>query len=239
MPHTDSVANQPGKPSAPGQDFEYLIGLMDTLRGAGGCSWTAAQTHESIMHYLVEETYEVVEAVENPGGVNLTLLREELGDVLLNVIFHARMAAEVPAEQGGFDMTDVVNGLSQKLIYRNPHAFGNGGEGAREMTAQQVYDAWDELKKQEKPERTGALDGIPPHLPALARAEKALAKAEKAGVNLETATGGETGTAPGGWASEAELGEHLFAVVAAARAAGLNPERALRTHVQGVIEEHS
>ncbi|WP_237224087.1 MazG nucleotide pyrophosphohydrolase domain-containing protein [Rothia nasisuis] len=206
-----------------GADFERLLELMGTLRNPGGCTWTATQTHESIMHYLVEETYEVVEAVEAPGGADLALLREELGDVLLNLIFHAQIASELPANQGGFSMRDVVNGLVDKLIRRNPHVFGDGqAVESSSITAQQIYEAWDELKKSEKPERTSPLDGIPPGLPALAAASKTQEKLEKVG----------RGVLPDGllpeFATEEDLGAYLYALVGQARAAGLDPERALR-----------
>ncbi len=212
----------------PGESFAELVELMNRLRSPGGCSWTASQTHESIMHYLVEETYEVVEAVETPDGVNLPLLREELGDVLLNVIFHARMAAETPAEHGGFDINDVVEGLSQKLIRRNPHVFGDDQATASTLSAQEIYDAWDQLKKSEKPERTGVFDGIPPHLPALAFTDKVLSKASaaKAPVQLPSE---ETSDAESTWAAS------VFALVQDAKERGIDPERALRNYTKEVM----
>lgn len=210
----------------PGASFTELVSLMNTLRSPGGCSWTTAQTHESIMHYLVEETYEVVEAVESPDGVNLPLLREELGDVLLNVIFHARMASEIPTDQGGFDIDDVVQGLSQKLIRRNPHVFGSAQDTASTMSAQEIYDAWDELKKSEKPERTGVFDGVPPHLPALAFTDKALSKAAAAEIEAELPPHEDAESA---WAAT------VFALVQDARAQGIDPEKALRNYTKEMM----
>lgn len=217
--------------------FRELLHIMQTLRGPGGCAWTAAQTHQSIMHYLIEETYEVVEAVEDSPGVNLPLLREELGDVLLNVIFHAQMASEVPAERGGFDIDDVIADLAAKLVRRNPHVFGSRGGTAPAPSAQEIFEAWDELKKAEKPERTGGLDGIPPHLPALALAAKTLGKASKAG--LRPSQGETPAGLPAGIETEEALGAYLFELVAATQNAGLDAERALRNYTRSYIERHS
>lgn len=216
-------------------EFQRLLDLMDALRRPGGCAWTGAQTHQSIMHYLIEETYEVVEAVEGPQGVNLPLLREELGDVLLNVIFHARLASEVPVEQGGFSIHDVVAALAEKLVRRNPHVFGGTGDSGSGLSAQEIFEAWDQLKKVEKPERTGVLDGVPPHLPALALAEKALSKAAQAGL----VEGDEPASLPSGLESEEDVGAYLFELVAGARAAGFDAERALRNYTRSYIQQHS
>lgn len=103
--------------------FERLVEIMDALRSPGGCPWDGEQTHRSLVRYLIEESYEVVEAIEDPGGVDRALLREELGDVLLQVVFHARIAEEVPAASGGFDVADVVEELNAKLVRRHPHVF--------------------------------------------------------------------------------------------------------------------
>lgn len=223
-----------GEAATAGEGLEHLLHLFATLRNPGGCAWTAAQTHQSIMHYLVEETYEVVEAVEATGGVNLPLLREELGDVLLNVIFHAQLASEVPAEQGGFDLTDVIQGLSDKLIRRNPHVFGSrAGQG--HPTAQDIYETWDAIKQAEKPERTGVLDGIPPGLPALASASALQGKLAKVGEGPR-AEGQDAPSPVPPFTSEEELGAYLYQVVASARSAGLDAERALRAYNRGVIE---
>lgn len=218
-------------------DFSQLLDIMQTLRSPGGCAWTGAQTHRSIMHYLIEETYEVVEAVEDPQGLNLPLLREELGDVLLNLIFHAQLASEVPPERGGFGMEDVVSGLVAKLIRRNPHIFATDPGAGAGPSAQEIFDTWDQVKQTEKPERTGLLDGIPPHLPALALADKTVGKAQKAGVPLEQAE--KLSTLPAGIETEETLGAYLFELVAAARAAGLDAERALRSYTRSYIQRYS
>ncbi|MGV3102433.1 MazG nucleotide pyrophosphohydrolase domain-containing protein [Rothia sp. 32237D007AR] len=220
-------------PDSLGASFEHLMGLMHTLRSPGGCAWTKAQTHASIMHFLIEETYEVAEAVEAPGGINLPLLREELGDVLLNVIFHATMASETPAEQGGFTMQEVIKGLAAKLIGRNPHVFGAPADRRENLSATDISEAWDHLKKAEKPERTGPFDGLPPALPALALAAKVGQKAEAAGVDVNPA---DAGGQPPAFGTEQELGAYLYALVDAARSCGLDAERALRTYVQGITQ---
>lgn len=222
------------EPGDLGGSFEHLMGLMQTLRSPDGCAWTSSQTHASIMHYLIEETYEVAEAVEAPGGVNLPLLCEELGDVLLNVIFHATMAAETPAAQGSFTMQDVIDGLAAKLVRRNPHVFASTDQGREKLSAADIYDAWDQLKKAEKPERTGPFDGLPPALPALALAAKVAERAETAGVDL---TGADAGGQLPAFANEQELGAYLYELAASARTAGLDAERALRTYVQGLIRD--
>ena len=222
---TRSRQEHPGPAPEPGDlgsSFEHLMELMQTLRSPDGCAWTLAQTHASIMHYLIEETYEVAEAVEAPGGVNLPLLREELGDVLLNVIFHATMAAETPAAQGGFTMQEVI------------HVFASTDRGREKLSAADIYDAWDWLKKAEKPERTGPFDGLPPALPALALAAKVAERAEAAGADL---TGADAGGQLPAFANEQELGAYLYKLAASARTAGLDAERALRTYMQGLIRD--
>ncbi|MBM7051456.1 MULTISPECIES: MazG family protein [unclassified Rothia (in: high G+C Gram-positive bacteria)] len=210
-----------------GAAFERLVDIMDTLRSPGGCPWDAEQTHESLVRYLIEEAYEVVEAIEAPEGVNTDLLREELGDVLLQVVFHSRVAAERSAELGGFDIIAVINHLCDKLERRHPHVFDESvSSDIRDVNAR-----WDELKKAEKPERTGVFDGIPPHLPALAYTEKALSKSSKASIDLpgfaqrhtqQTPETDALTTAQTQWAARA------FELVIEARELGIDPEQALR-----------
>ena len=119
------------------EEFSRLIDIMDRLRAPGGCPWDREQTHESLVRYLIEESYEVVEAIESTDGVDFSLLREELGDVLLQVVFHALVAQE--AERGGFGIADVVRGLNEKLLRRHPHVFTGqaspeGEPGAAELS---------------------------------------------------------------------------------------------------------
>src|SRR5690606_169386 len=139
------------------------VAVMDRLRSPGGCPWDAEQTHASLAPYAIEEAHEVAEAAESgsPEG-----LREELGDLLLQVLFHARIAAEHP---DGFDIDDVARALVDKLTYRHPHVFAD--DGGASPSAAQVTENWEVLKAAEQ-QRDSALDGIPVSLPALARAQK-------------------------------------------------------------------
>ncbi|MBO3086533.1 MazG family protein [Cellulomonas sp. zg-ZUI188] len=175
---------------------------MDRLRSPGGCPWDAQQTHESLVPYALEEAYELAEAIETgdrPG------LREELGDLLLQVVFHARIATEHPTDP--FDLDDVAADLVAKLVRRHPHVF----EDAR--VEGDVHVQWDRLKNAEK-QRASALDGVPLALGALARAQKIAARAGRAGLSAVPAGDG--------------LGERLLALVLEAEAAGVDAEGALR-----------
>ena len=205
-----------GSWDVPGARLLDLVGVMDRLRSPGGCPWDAKQTHESLVHYLLEEAYETVEAVEDGDRA---ALREELGDLLLQVVFHARVAQEDPQEPFGID--DVAGGIVAKLVSRHPHVFA-----ALELDgAEAVEVSWQQLKAAEKG-RTSALDGIPLAQPALALAGALLSRAERSGLS---------GTTPPPVPiavpvpAEAEpLGDLLLAMVAAARANGLDAEAALR-----------
>ena len=204
-----------------GKAFERLVQTMAALRAPDGCPWDAEQTHQSLIRYLIEESYEVVEAVEAPEGTNLQLLREELGDVLLQVLFHADIAA---AEPGGFTIEQVIEGLDAKLHDRHPNVFGDSsGESRMTVAEQQVF--WDELKKKEKSDR-GPLDGIPPHLPALAD------------IVLPPEPTSLDDDLPFTY-SEEDFGELLFSLVCRARQNGLDAERALRTYTRKFIEYNS
>lgn len=171
-----------------------------------------------------------MEAVEAPEGTNLQLLREELGDVLLQVLFHADIAA---AEPGGFTIEQVIEGLDAKLHDRHPNVFSDSSDESQ-MTAAEQQVFWDELKKTEKSDR-GPLDGIPPHLPALALAEKTIAKARKADIVLPPEPVSLDDDLPFTY-SEEEFGELLFSLVCRARQNGLDAERALRTYTRKFIE---
>ena len=182
-----------------------------------------ALTHESLVEYLLEEAYEVAETIETGAGD--AELQSELGDVLLQVVLHARLAEE----RGAFDLGDVARGLKAKMIRRNPHVFRPDGslQDSFPATVEEIVLKWDAVKKAEKPERGHVFDGVPAALPALARAQKLLDRAERAGM---AAAAGQTaaGTAVDLPAAEEELGDLLFGIVAAARAGGLDAERALR-----------
>lgn len=210
-----------------GEEFTRLLTIMDALRSPGGCPWDAEQTHESLVRYLIEEAYEVVEAIEAPGGVDRQLLKEELGDVLLQVVFHARVAEETPVSAGGFEIAQVLKGLNDKLERRHPHVFSSGDDA---VTAGDVEARWEELKRKEKPERTGVFDGVPPHLPALALTEKVLSKAQKNGVSVEDLQAGFPVES-----AEERLGAELFAVVQRAKSQGLDAEKALRAYTRQLV----
>ncbi|KRC49599.1 nucleoside triphosphate hydrolase [Leifsonia sp. Root227] len=203
--------------------LDELVAVMERLRGPGGCPWDADQTHESLVQYLIEETYELVEAIETGNRDDLI---EELGDVLYQVLFHADIAAHTPGED--FDIQDVAAQMTAKMVGRHPHVFG--GDRTAE-TADDVVEFWDDLKKREKPSRTSVLDGIPQAMPSLALADKLLGRAEKVGLlDLHEAGGVQVD-------SEDELGPLLLAIVASAKAKGLDAERALRSTLRDLQSE--
>jgi len=213
-------------PSPTASPLDTLIHTVAVLRGPGGCAWDADQTHASLVQYLVEESHELIEAIE--GGTREDLL-EELGDVLYQVLFHADLASATPEEN--FDIQDVAAHLNAKMIGRHPHVFADQTLD----TAAEVSAAWDGFKADEKPHRTSVLDGIPLGMPALALADKVLGRAQKIGL-LE-----EDSSFPLVIETEDELGPLLLAIVSAAKARGLDAERALRSalrDLQGEIREH-
>ncbi|SFK21056.1 MazG family protein [Cellulomonas sp. KH9] len=203
------------------------VATMDRLRSAGGCPWYAEQTHGSLLPYVVEEAHELVEAVEAADRAGM---REELADLLLQVLVHARVASDDPHDP--FDVADVADALVAKLVRRNPHVFA-AGTGDEPPDARTVDARWELLKRAEKPARTSALDGVPASLGALARAQKLVTRADRAGlldqvpVPSPPAPSGREGTPPAPSSPEA-LGDTLLALVAAAHAAGVDAEAALR-----------
>jgi len=202
-----------GSYDVPGSRLLDLVAVMDRLRSPGGCPWDAEQTHESLVPYLIEETYELVEAIESGDPAHLV---EELGDLLLQVVFHARLAEEDPDSPFGID--DVAGGIVDKLVRRHPHVFAD----VQADTAQEVAVSWEQIKAAEKPHRTSPLDGIPDGLPALARASKAAERLSAAG-RLDLAIAA---------AADADLGSRLFALVLEARDRGQDPEALLRAVVR-------
>ncbi len=207
-----------------GKALAELVGVMDRLRRE--CPWDAKQTHLSLRPYLLEETYETLDALDRG---DLAELRGELGDLLLQVIFHARIAAE-RADGTGFDIDDVARGITTKLIRRHPHVFAD----VQVADADEVRRNWDKIKATERAEAgasaVSALDGVPMAQPALALATQLQRRAEAAGVPAEVANLPERAAAgdAGAAAPVSELGAELFSLVARARAAGLNPELELR-----------
>ena len=189
-----------------------LVAVMDRLRSPGGCPWDAEQTHASLVPYLVEEAFEAAEAIETGDRA---AVREELGDVLLQVVFHARLATEHPHDP--FDVDDVADGIVRKLVGRHPHVFDpDAGTG---HTAQSVQEGWEQHKAHEKG-RAHVLDGVPLALPALARADKVLGRLDRAGIDVD--------------AGQEGVGAELLALVVRARAEGIDPEAALREQVRGL-----
>ena len=190
-----------------------LVEVMDRLRRE--CAWTAEQTHETLARYVLEETHEVLEALDSGDRA---ALRDELGDLLMQVVFHARIAEEAGVD--AFDVDDVARGITDKLRRRNPHVFGDG----QARTPAEIDAAWQAVKAQEKAERGGTAsvhDGIPATLPALAYADKVLKR-------LGDAPPSELGV------KGADLGSRLLALVAEARAQGIDAEEALRRTVRAL-----
>lgn len=226
----DTTVRHEVKPGEAARAFENLVRTMDRLRSPGGCVWDARQTHESLVKYLVEETYEVIEVIESPGGVRQSPEEfvEELGDVLLQVLFHSRIAQERFPDHGGFTVADVVEATTNKLVRRHPQVFAEHSQDTLDHAVSDsvLHSRWEEVKKQEKPERTGVFDGVPPGLPALQYADKILSKARRHGLEPADPPTSESVAGP---ATEQELGQQLFDLVRQGSALGLDAERALRT----------
>lgn len=208
--------------------FDELVEIMRALRAPGGCPWDREQTHESLKPYLLEETYEALEAVDSGDPQKLCA---ELGDVLLQVVFHAQLGAE----SGRFDIRDVCERINRKLRYRHPHVFGD----VTVTDSAEVITNWEQLKRQEAEtgRRESALDGVPQAMPALMRAQELQKKAARVGFDWEDVEGplakveeelGELKRAREAGEIAHELGDLLFAVVNVARFLGVDAEDALR-----------
>ncbi|WP_461190342.1 MazG nucleotide pyrophosphohydrolase domain-containing protein [Arthrobacter sp. Z4-13] len=186
-----------------------------------------ALTHESLVEYLLEEAYEVAETIEAGTGTEAgdAELRGELGDVLLQVVLHARLAEE----RGAFTFDEVARGLSAKMVRRNPHVFRPDGslQDSFPATVGEIVQKWDAVKRAERPERRDPFEGIPLALPALARAQKSIDRAARAGLGQP-----QPPAEVPAFTSEEELGELLLAVVRSAQASGFDAERALRGAVR-------
>lgn len=222
MEYTPAEPDHAPAPDQASDQLGRLVATMDRLRSPGGCPWDAEQTHESLVPYAIEETYELVDAIESGDRSHM---REELGDLLLQVVFHTRLAQEHATDP--FDIQDVARGITDKLIARHPHVFAD----LDVSSMAELEDNWERLKQAEK-QRKGLLDGVPPGLPALSRVSKVHSRAKKAGL-ADLLTGlsahvGEHGPDPT-FRDEAELGEALVAVALAGARRGLDPETALRS----------
>ncbi|MHB8173786.1 MAG: nucleoside triphosphate pyrophosphohydrolase [Nitrospirota bacterium] len=218
--------------------FEDIVDVMAKLRGPGGCPWDREQTHESLKPFLVEETYEVLEAIDegDPSKV-----KEELGDLLFQIIFHARLASE----RGEFSIDDVLMRINEKMRIRHPHVFGD----RKLTTSAEVLADWEKIKKAEKgySERKSILEGVPKDLPALIRAHRLQDRAARVGFNWEKIqdVAAKLDEEIGEFKQtlkendparmEDELGDIFFVLVNIARFIGVNPEDALRKTISKFI----
>ena len=193
-----------------------LLAIMQALRSPAGCPWDKEQTHLSLRFHAVEEVYELIDAIEAQDDPEMA---EELGDLLLQVVFHAQLAKE----RGAFDFETVARRMTEKLLRRHPHVFGN----SEAKTVDAVWAQWDQIKKSEKQgtarERTSAFDGIPRHLPALMRAEKLVKKARKADL---------VPPLKGPRLSKSQLSAELYRLAEYAQSQGWSPEGLLRAELK-------
>ncbi len=205
-----------------GEAVLELVALMDRLRSPGGCPWDAEQTHDSLVEYMVEEAYEAVEAIESGDDA---ALQEELGDVLLQVVYHARLAQE---HDEPWDIDDVARGITNKLISRHPHVFG-AEQGA---TIVDVEGNWARLKAAEKG-RESVTDGIPAALPALVLAAKLMSRSKSVDVEIVPSRALDVANAA---VAQIGYGELLLAIVAKGRSEGVDAEAELREAIRGYRE---
>ncbi len=228
--------------------FQSLIDLMARLRGPDGCPWDRKQTTDSLKPFLIEECYEVVDALDEGAPEKI---REELGDLLFQIMFHARIAEE----QGRFTINDVINGSVEKMVRRHPHVFGD----AQLSTDKDVLANWEQIKKKEKAhqERKSILEGVPKHLPSLLRAHSLQERAARVGfdwnridealpkLDEELAEFKQSLKQKDAAGIEEELGDIFFMLVNISRFLGVNPDEALRKtiskfiHRFRYIEEHA
>lgn len=216
MRGSNSQTRRPGKRGRPAIDD--LLAVMARLRSPTGCPWDREQNHLTLRYHAVEEVYELMDAVEAGDDHEMA---EELGDLLLQVVFHCQLANE----RGAFDFEEVAQRIVDKLIRRHPHVFGD----AKAKTVDAVWAQWEQIKKAEKQgtkhHRPSALDGIPRHLPALLRVEKLVKKARKAKL---LAAAERTPARP----SKGDLGRRLFALAELAQARGWSAEEILRSEAK-------
>lgn len=211
------------------EKFDKLVEIMEILRSEKGCPWDKVQTHDTLKRYLLEETYELIEAIENKEP---KAIKEELGDLLLQIVFHSQIAKE----EDNFNINDVIETITQKMISRHPHVFGE----AEFKTPQEVLAQWDDRKKEEGKLHESILEGIPLALPALLRAYKIQSRVSKVGFDWESAQGviekikeelkevQEAIDSNDKTKIEEEIGDLLFSIVNLARFLKIDPETALR-----------
>ena len=203
-----------------GSELIRLVNVMDRLRSPGGCAWDAEQTHESLIKYLLEESYEFIDAIETEDRAGM---REELGDVLLQVYFHSRIAQDHPTDS--FTIDDVAGAIADKLISRHPHVFENLAVSGTD----EIIENWEAIKAREKG-RTSAIDGVAMSQPALPLMAKLIYRAEKFGseTGIKAMNSDEQAT-------EESVGQALASVIAWAHQHGIDPELALRAQARAVI----
>ncbi|VAX34233.1 Nucleoside triphosphate pyrophosphohydrolase MazG [hydrothermal vent metagenome] len=221
-------------------DFDKLVKIMEALRAEDGCPWDREQTRQSLKPFLIEEAYELLEAIEEDDPVKI---KEELGDLLFQIVFHARIAGE----KGEFDIRDVIEAISGKMVSRHPHVFG----GKRLRTADEVLDRWEEHKRQEGKLKESIFEGIPGNLPSLLKAHMVQERVSRVGFDWEKAEdvvekvesefdefksalkGGDKGEI------EEEFGDILFTLVNLSRFVDIDPEEALRKTISRFIRRFS
>ena len=204
-----------------------LLEVMDQLRSPGGCPWDAEQTHQSLIKYLLEESYEFIDSVESEDR---QAMKEELGDLLLQVYFHSRIAEEHPTEP--FSIEDVAAGIADKLVRRHPHVFGD----VKAESSEEVLQNWELLKAAEK-SRTSATDGVALSQPALPLITKLIYRAEKNGIKLDLPVDLPTTHTSNDVPAEIAIGDALVAAVVAAIKQGIEPEDLLRARAREISDE--
>ena len=202
-------------------ELQRLVEVMDRLRSPGGCPWDAEQTHQSLIKYLLEESYEFIDAIETDDRAGM---REELGDVLLQVYFHSRIAQDHPTDP--FSIEDVARAIADKLISRHPHVF----ENLEVSGTDEIIENWEAIKAREKG-RTSAIDGIAMSQPALPLVAKIFYRAEKYGVHLDVDSYSTDA------ATEKSVGQALASVISWAHENGIDPENALRAQAREMIRQ--
>ncbi|WP_333655196.1 nucleoside triphosphate pyrophosphohydrolase [Dissulfurispira sp.] len=217
-------------------NFQKLLDIMSALRSENGCPWDKEQTRESLKPFLIEETYEVLEALDEDDPEKI---KEELGDLLFQIVFHCQMARE----RGEFDIDDVIKKISDKMIARHPHVFGE----EKFETSEEVLRQWEERKREEGKLRESILEGIPKELPSLLRAQRLQARAAKVGfdwnrvedvmekLDEELKEFGAALKSKSQKEIEDELGDVFFVLVNVSRFVGVNPEDALRKTISKFI----